>query len=303
MIRFRSTAPVILLTALIPLLTACGEEEYETDSLWRGDPVAVDGNTADWLGKLSYIEETGISIGVQNDDRDLYVCITTEDPSIRAQVMRAGLIVWFDPDAGKGKVRGIRFPIGMSPPDREGEKGFPGENRPENRPGGENEADTEQEKRARPSPRMPPMRDVLLLEPGEKRERRVALHDLNEIDVEIDATGTVFVYELRVPLQAGDESLFGIGASSGSTFDLGLEIPELKMSRDGSGMRDGMAGRGGGMGGGGMRPGSGMGGGMGGRGGGMGGGTRPGGRMPSLGKAVKMWVTTHLAESSSPPLS
>lgn len=276
---------VILLTGLLALFTACGEEEYKTDSLWLEAAVTVDGDTGDWLGKLSYIEENGISIGVQNDRQNLYICLTTEDPGIRAQVLRAGLTVWFDPDSGKDKSLGIRFPMGTPKPAREGGEESKDDRKPVSRLREEGEVSAPREG-GRFSPPAPPMRDVLLLGPGEEQERQVAVKDLRGIEVAVDATGTVFVYELKALLQAGDEAMFGIGTSAGATIGFGLEIPESKMDSSRSGMRVGMDGMGrAGRGGGGMRPGGGR----------VGGNMRPGGMAPSRGKAVKMWVTTRLA--------
>jgi len=74
--------------------------------------MTVDGKVDDWHGAKYYLEDLYISAGLINDDQYLYVTMIAEDPMIRTQIMRQGLVVWLDPKGKKEKTFGIKFPLG-----------------------------------------------------------------------------------------------------------------------------------------------------------------------------------------------
>ena len=68
--------------------------------------------------EMYYFEDKEFSLGLRNDDKNLFLCLTIDNPMMRAQALTRGLTVWFDPDGGRAKTFGIQFPIGR--PDASG---------------------------------------------------------------------------------------------------------------------------------------------------------------------------------------
>jgi len=99
------------------LLVGCSNGKLELNSDWRDREISVDGKNADWLGAMLFFEEDNISVGLLNDENFFYICMIAEDQFIRAQVMRQGFTLWFDPEGGKKKTFGIKYPLGMQASD------------------------------------------------------------------------------------------------------------------------------------------------------------------------------------------
>ena len=270
-------AAVLSLSIIILLFSQVGCSAFEIDSLWREKEILIDGNSSDWLGTLVYLEDNGVTVGIQNDEHDLYICLLAESSFLRSQVMRRGFTIWFDPTGGKDKTFGIKFPIGMPVP----------ETRQQARDESIDRIDREQKPE-----RMASLSDKLeILGPGKADQERIPLNKVKGIEVFIDTASGLLVYEIKVPLKQSDENPYAIQASAGDTLGVGFEIPKLdrEVLR---GERPGGAG---------VRSGGGVSGGMGGKGGMRGGGGRGGGRggvsssRPEVGKGLKIWIKTLLA--------
>ncbi len=130
--------------------------------------------------------------------------------------------------------------------------------------------------------------DLEIIGPGEDKRIKIQIEEVKGIDIKVDVSGGMLVYELKVPFRSSEQYPYAIGARPGEGINVGLEIPKM----DRNAMRNRMGGRGsGGMG----RPGGGMGGMGGGRGGmGMGSGRRP--RMPN---GLNVWVSLKLAAATN----
>jgi len=270
-------AAILSLSIIILLFSQVSCSAFEIDSLWREKEILIDGNSSDWLGALVYLEDNGVSVGIQNDEHDLYICLLAESSFLRSQVMRRGFTLWFDPAGGKDKTFGIKFPIGMPVP--------------ETRPQARNES-VDRIERDQKLERMASLNDKLeILGPGKADQRRIPLNKVKGIEVFIEAASGLLVYELKVPLKQSEDYPYAIKASAGDKIGVGFEMPKLD--------REALRGeRPGGVG---VRSGGGVSGGMGGKGGMRGGGGRSGGRggmsrsSPEAGKGLKIWVKTLLA--------
>ena len=247
-------------------LAGCGT--FKLKSKWLDREITVDGQSDDWLGSLMYIEEKNISVGLFNDENFLYICMIAEDQFVRNQVMRQGVIIWFNPSGGKKKTFGIKFPIGMQAGDvLMGRRG--------------DEQDPERFRQARRRS----MTELEILGPGKDESIKMYKEDAKGIDINVKGLSGMLVYELKVPLIHSEEHPYAIGAKAGSSIGFRLEIP--KMSRQRMGGNGGMGGGKGGMGGGK--------GGMGGGRGGMGGGMRGGGMRSQMTKPLKIQAVVQLA--------
>jgi hypothetical protein len=248
-------------------LTGCGT--FKLKSKWLDREITVDGQSNDWLGAMMYIEKKNISVGLFNDENFLYICMIAEDQSVRNQVMRQGVMLWFDPSGGKKETFGIKFPLGMQPGD------FPMGRR----------GDEQDPERFRQAPRRS-MTELEIFGPGEDESLRILKEDAKGIEINVKGLSGMLVYELKVPLNHSEEHPYAIGAKAGSSIGVRLETPKMSRQR--------MGGRGGGMGGKG-----GMGGGRGGMGGGMGGGMRGGGMRPQMPKSLKVQAVVQLASNNN----
>ncbi len=75
--------------------------------------VVIDADVSEWEGVLHPVEEEAFSLGVVNDADNLYVAFVSHDQQIARQVLVRGMTFWLDPDGGKEKSIGVRFPVGL----------------------------------------------------------------------------------------------------------------------------------------------------------------------------------------------
>ena len=158
-------------------------ENYQIISQWRDKDIVVDGKSGDWLDDLTYVEEFNISVGMANDTDFIYICAVVENPLVRMRVMRQGLTVWFDPNGGRKKILGIRFPLGSL-----GGGGL-----------------------------------LEILGPDREDVRRIKKSDAKGVNVAMGVSSGLLVYELKVPLMNSPEQPFAINVRSGSSFGIGIE--------------------------------------------------------------------------------
>lgn len=274
-----------LSACMLILILSCfihnGCSTLELESTWKDRDITLDGKGGEWLGAKYYFEDSAISVGLINDERYLYVSMMTENPMLRSQMMRQGLTVWLDPQGGKNKSFGIKFPLGRQGEEQEREGMDPREMMDEM-------AREEMMQRLQES-----MTELEVLGPDEKVLGRWDVEDSKGIEVKMRNAGGTFVYELKVPLASSEEHPFAVGVEPGDIIGVGFLSPKMQMRRP-SGIRGGGRMPGGG---GGMPPGGGGGmGGMGGRGG-MGG---MGSQVP---QDLKIWAKVQLASGSTPSLS
>lgn len=224
-------------------------------------PIVVDGDSGEWQGPLVPLgEQTPVAIAVANDAQNLYVVLTASDAAMRRQIMRDGLIVWFDPGGKEKKHYGIKFPVGM--PFEFGRATLPSEPRSEE-----------------------PVNRLEILGPAKDDARSFVLEFAPGVSVKLGQGQGSITYELKVPLATSADVPYAVRAKPGATIGLGLETPKRERPKMESEGGRGMGGFGGG--------------GMGGRGGGMGGG-RGGARGGEGGgsfepaKPMKVWATVRL---------
>ena len=261
----RLSALFSILLLLTFLLVGCGNSQLELNSNWRDREITVDGKSADWRGAMLFFEDDNVSVGLLNDENFFYICMIVENQFMRTQMMRQGFTLWFDPDGGKEKTFGIKYPLGM----QASGTGMRG--------------DEQSMERSRQAPRRP-MVELEVLGPGKDEVKKMPIAEAKGIDIIVEFSSGMLVYELKVPLIQSEQHPYAIGAEAGSSVGIGLEAPKMKRS-DMSGQMSGGRERGG------MT--SGMRGGAGGRG-------MPGdGRRPQMRKHLKIWAVVQLASNNS----
>lgn len=264
------------------------------NSHWRDRDVVIDGDNGEWPGPLTPIEENHpLLMAAINDGQFLYVLLSTADTTSRRQILRQGLIVWFDPSGGDKKHFGLKYPVGV--PAEEGQRrggyghGYGGGGRS---PGGSGSGDPSAGDGGQSRPQDPePVDRLEIYGPQKDDAHSFVTESAPGIAVKIGSVEGYLVYELKVPLTKTADAPYAIEAKPGASIGFGIETPKLEQpAGEGRGGMGGFGGMGGGMGGrGGM-------GGHGGGGGGRGGGERGGFEAP---KPLKSWAVIQLAKAAA----
>jgi len=286
----------IIYTAVVLVLCVTGlaarTKRASTDSHWRTTDITVDGVPTDWAGPLVAFNDQPVSIAAANDSEFLYFVLTTSEQGVRMQIMRRGLVVWFDPGGGDKKHFGIKFPVGSGAP--EGTRGGHHPYGGGSSAGQSGQDPTEDRPQAPPDAQSEPANRLEIYGPGKDDARSFTADKAPGIEVKVGQAEGLLTYELKVPLSANDAHPYAVNAKPGSAIGVGLEMPKMEMPEGrgrGGGGGYGGGGGGGGRGGGGFG-GGGMGGGHHGGGGGAGGGQRGGYQAP---KPLSGWMTVKLA--------
>jgi hypothetical protein len=248
-------------------MAGCGQLELQ--SRQKDRDITIDGDVSDWKGALEFVEDGGFSIGLMNDDENLYVAIVGADREVERQIMLSGLYVWFDENGKQAKNFGVHYPIGLR--ETEGSPMPP---------------------RVRPDSLMTlfidSTRELMLFSPKDGSWQRARTGTLVDVDAAAGQENYALALELKIPLARHDTGGFGVGAQPGDVVGLGLETPEIKIEQPERQHRPPEGGPGGGVGGG--MPGIGGGGPP-----GMGGPGDEGKERPSPPKAMKLWVKVALS--------
>ena len=255
--------PVLLFVLFLSAILQVGCGTLELNSNWRDREITVDGKNDDWLGVMYYFEDSNISVGLLNDEKFIYICMIVENPLIRKQVMRQGFRLWFDPEGGKERTFGIKFPIGRQV------RGLA-------RGRGEREQNPERFQEAFEKS----MTELEILGPGKDVRNRMLVEEAKGIEIDVEASSGMLVYELKVPLLHSEQHPYAVGAKAGDSIGIGLETPKI----DRKAIRKAMSGKTGER-----MPGGGRGGGVGMR----------GGRRPQMPNGLKIWAAVQLASDNS----
>jgi hypothetical protein len=247
------------MTAIIALLLSnC--KSIQLESRWLDRPLSYAGKVSEWNDCIVYPNDTKFGIGVKNDDKFLYVCMTSWDANVSAQIIRMGFTAMFEPKDGKGNRLGFHYPMGMSRSGLRHEK--------------EEGPEIMKEKLAES------LEHIEILGPGKDDTcpTRTIISESMGIITRVVASEGNCVYEMKVPLKADSVNKFAINAGAGETIQLTLETSPADREKTNAASSEsagpGGANMGGGMGGGGGMHGGGGGHGAGGHGGhGAGGGS------------------------------
>lgn len=251
-----------LIACAIGILVLCtvGCDEQELNSNWLNREIIIDAKSDDWLDTLYYFEGKNLSIGFFNDENHLYVCMLAEHPMLQAQAVGQGFTIWFDPDGGKEKAFGIKFPIGMRSMHEQQDS--------MSTQGGEFDRDKMREAFEKS------LADLEILGPG-RAKQQIPVKEAKGIEIKVRNETGLLVYELKVPLRSDEEHPYAIGSNAGNAIGVGLEIPETDMDEMRSAMQGQMGGQGG------MPPGGGMG--------------RRGYQKPKIPNGLDVWASIKLA--------
>ena len=250
----KRTILITLFILLLFQLPAC--LTFKRLSKWRDRDIIIDGQDTEWQGRMTLYDK--LYLGACNDGDFLYLCISTTDKNVQAQltgILGQNFTLWFDPGGKKNKVFGLRF--WNDPPPRFMENPVePGKNAYRRRRALK---EKEREFELRTNPRI----EVL-----EGDEAAAPLADATGVEVKLGTArfDTELIYEMKIPLKTTDSIDFALVPLPGKPIGVYLETSDIKPSEIPLGYGMGEGGR---MTGGGSPH---MGSGRGSRGGGNGGG-------------------------------
>ena len=83
---------------------------------YQSTPVVTDGSTDDWQMPLRFSNSSyTLQYNVTNDDKNLYICVSSREAATQLRILRSGMTIWFDPKGEKNKTVGLYFPIRKQP--------------------------------------------------------------------------------------------------------------------------------------------------------------------------------------------
>ncbi|MCL6097639.1 MAG: hypothetical protein M1391_03580 [Bacteroidetes bacterium] len=97
-------------TLLVAVVSGCSSGKEMTSS-WQQEQIQMKGDLSFWRNKVFEIPDKKFGVGFANDDKFMYVCLTTDDRSKIFQMFRNGFIVWLEPVSGDNKTFGIKYPL------------------------------------------------------------------------------------------------------------------------------------------------------------------------------------------------
>ena len=221
--------------APVPIRGSAGPKPSVVTSQWRDRDVTIDGADGEWERWSEFGPESRFSVALINDDSSLFMALRTGDPAASLQMLRLGLIVWFDAGGGTRKRFGVKYPVGTQSygvAEEQG-RGGPGRggrgfSRPD-RGGGPGDTDSlwsQAEADGR-------LNRLELVGAKESDRRTLVVGRTAPLDVRIGWREGTVVYELRIPLRASQDAPYAIGATPPKAVGIGLENAERERSPSG----------------------------------------------------------------------
>lgn len=207
----------VLALVLGLMVGACGS----TATLQSGsvtESPTIDGALDEWSGGLTYVTDEPVSMSVYPTDSLLYVAMSVQEQALVRSILENGLIVWVDPSENQQQSYGIRYPIGLRK--QRAEQG---------RSEGEATAP------ASGSQEDASLSELEIIE-GDTR-RRIPAQFESGLRGNVTVNEGSFIYELAIPVgprgdASGDVAQHGLGASLGSSFDVGVQTPTPEEDTD-----------------------------------------------------------------------
>ena len=212
------SAGLISFILFILLIPGCSSTK-ELTSDWNKSKVKIDGNPTEWSDELRYLKDDNIAVGFLNDDKDLYLCLTTADISKVMQMFRGGLTIMIEPENG-GKVFGIKFPFMDFAGMRNNFKRSEGDGDNPGLDGGYRGAFIKKV--------IVNQRQIQIVNEDQKVINVLPVVNKNGIKAALGYYNDQFVYELEVPLRSGSNFPFLIDAVTGEKINLKIETGEIK---------------------------------------------------------------------------
>lgn len=227
--RFSHSLALLLLIGLT--VSSCSRVS-NLESQRLNEPIKINGERLDWVGKIVNIEGQFVRVGAVNDSEFLYLALMVSNRALVGQILNKGLVFWINQGKKKERTNGFRYPIGMEAS------------------GGMDASELGKlDLEGRQLQLEMALREVeLLSEPG--IGRRYEREGLKNIRVETDSETGIFFLEMKIPLRAEEGGVYEVGSDPGETINIFIEVPDLDIGasyaiRQGDGAYGGSSGPGG----------------------------------------------------------
>ncbi|MHB1686686.1 MAG: hypothetical protein ACYCVH_04840 [Ignavibacteriaceae bacterium] len=222
---------LLILSSLV-FINGCNNKIIQ--SHWKTGDIAIDGNDTDWGNTLIYNDKSNFLYGVQNDDKNLYLCFATNDPDLEANIVRMGLTVWFDRTGGDNQNFGIKYPLNFQ--DMNFLRTRNDENQPRMRTGNEEPMSAERLKQILSRKQ----NDLEIVGKNKDDVTRMTVSELKGIEVKMDFQNNTLVYEMKMPLSFSEGISYALNTDTSKTISIGLETGTIDLSKlQGKGGRGG----------------------------------------------------------------
>jgi hypothetical protein len=252
-------------TSILFIVTFLGcSGTKELTSGWTNQELAITGDAAHWKDATTEIAGPDVSVGVRNDNHNLYIGLITSNRATQLQILALGCTTWFDAEGKKNKTIGIQFPVSGLLQGRR----FPAR---------ENQEELQRLITAA-------QRQLVILGPGEGEQHRMSVQEAKGVEARLGYLDGTLTYELRIPLQKSNDRPYAVNADTTKTILICFETGDLAEALKGQpGVSSPSQSAGGGRG----------------RSGGRGaGGTSPGSVGSDMPEPLKHWVTVRLSSGS-----
>ncbi len=114
-IKLLSPKSLLVLVSGVFLLISCSHK-LAPEGHYQSTPVITDGKTDDWPMPLRFSNGSyTLQYNVTNDDKNIYVCVSSKDAATQLRILRSGMTIWLDPKGEKNKTIGLYFPMRKQP--------------------------------------------------------------------------------------------------------------------------------------------------------------------------------------------
>ena len=225
---------MLILVAIVMMFTISIAKSLEFESVQTNDKIKIDGNLNEWEKVEATVWNDQIYASFQHDNFYLYGVLICSDDRTKSEMLMRGMTIWFNP---KGKTKqsiGIRYPMGMNPekmgkmPDRETMMSLDEDQRLEKM--------------------LETLDDEALIYTSKDKSEKTNLSDIAGIEIKIDESEGLLVYEFKVPCVEKGPFLLNAYPQKNEKIGVGIEIGDDPQQKDeamkGSGERGKMgAGR------------------------------------------------------------
>lgn len=212
---------LIAIISFTLLISGCNDNII--NSVWKTNDIKIDGNDSDWGNSLTYVKDSNLLFGVQNDDKYLYLCLATNDQDLQTKILRLGLTIWFDTTGGDNEIFGIKYPLSFQDLDHS------------NFNFGKNENFTPEEQNFNHGNMNEKMlmrqTDVEILGKNKNDYTRIGLSELKGIEIKVNIKNYRFVYEMKIPLVQTKETPYAINTDTSRTIGIGLETGTIDRNK------------------------------------------------------------------------
>ena len=210
---------VIFSVFAVFLLSGCKGDKI--NSTWNSKTIKIDGNDSDWGNSLIYNKDAKFLFGVRNDNKDIYLCLVTNDPDLERKILHMGLTVWFDREGKDRQVFGIKYPLNFQEMDRSSFR------RPE--AGGMDRQGMNQEQMEERFLQRQTEAEVV----GKNKDdvSRLPLTALKGLKLKMDIKNYRMVYEMKIPLHPSADAPYTINSDTGSVVSVGFTTGTIDRSK------------------------------------------------------------------------